>query len=155
MRSYYPVVFIATYFCIFTNNVSANNQSGEHPWDKIFSPYSDDQSELALEKDHRWEICSRMTSSARIAAGAIYTQKNRDPKFKTPSDAADVKELLFDMYPINTETFEDQINQKIRDIAYSHWQTWTDVPYPTDVTIEKTAWNWCIKQPLKGFWELN
>ncbi|MEZ8026740.1 hypothetical protein [Enterovibrio norvegicus] len=112
MRSYYPVVFIATYFCIFTNNVSANNQSGEHPWDKIFSPYSDDQSELALEKDHRWEICSRMTSSVSIAAGAIYRQKNRDPKFKTPSDAADVKELLFDMYPINTETFEDQINQK-------------------------------------------
>jgi hypothetical protein len=50
---------------------------------------------------------------------------------------------------------EDQINQRVREIAYAHWQTWTDVPYPTDVTIEQAAWDWCIKQPVENFWELH
>ena len=154
MRSYYPVVFIAAYFFTFINDASANNQPDEHPWNKVFSPYSDDQSELAMEKDHRWEICTQMTTSASIAAGAVYHQKTDTSQHKSMTDL-EAKQLVFDTYPIDTESFEDQINQKIREIAYTYWQTWTDVPYPTDVTIEQTTWDWCIKQPLEGFWELN
>jgi hypothetical protein len=46
----------------------------------MFRPHNDYQSELGIDKNHRWDMCSRMTTSASMAAGAVYRQENRPKK---------------------------------------------------------------------------
>gem|GEM_PF-2801208 len=155
MRILFSVAYIAIFLCPLASFADEKAQPKKHPWHTILSPYSDHQSELGIDKDHRWGVCRGMTTSASIAAGAVYHHETTPPERRTSTDSEDLKELLYGMYPIDDETFEDQINQKIREIAYTHWQTWTDDPYPADVTIDQTAWDWCIKQPVENFWELH
>ncbi|WP_347332532.1 hypothetical protein [Marinimicrobium locisalis] len=130
----------------------APEQAMEAPWESILdTPYDNDSSDTGKMLKKRWRECAGMVAQANMAAETVASViQNPEEYYVTDEQNRDQIRQIF---PTNSGTFRDQINEKIQEIAFEHWEQAT-FDGSKSPQLSKMAWGWCVGHSPETFSEL-